>query len=74
MAKKKAKLKPNVKKFLAELGTDPNKLGRFILDPETVMNEAKIAKQDREDVRKAMALAVHHKLKAVPEAYLVMFC
>lgn len=76
MAKKKTPKagKKTAKQFLAEIATDPEKLGRFILNPERVMNEAKIPKKDRVHIKNAIATVVHKKLARTPEAYLVMMC
>jgi hypothetical protein len=63
MAAKKA-----YKKFLAELASDPEKLGKFILDPEAVMNQAKISKKDRTMIKNAVAHFIHEKLVKPPEA------
>jgi hypothetical protein len=66
-----AKMSP--KRFLAELATDAEKLGRFILDPEGVMNAAKINKKDRLHIKNAIAHYVHERLvKPPPEAYYVI--
>jgi hypothetical protein len=69
MAKKKPKKSP--KQFLTDLAADPAKLGKFILDPEGAMDEAKIAKKDRPHIKNSVAHMVHHKLVKPPDAYYV---
>ena len=58
--------------FLTEIATDPEKLGKFILDPEGAMNEAKIGKQDRGHVKNAIAHFVHEKLVKPPDAFFIL--
>jgi hypothetical protein len=60
--------KKTPKKFLAELASDAEKLGRFILDPEGVMKEDKFGKQDQEKIRNAVAHYVHGKMYKPPDA------
>ena len=72
VAKKSAKKTP--KEFLKELATDPVKLGKFILDPEGAMNEAKItAEKDRTHVKNSIAHFASEKL-VKPDAYTVIDC
>jgi hypothetical protein len=70
VAKKSAKKSPQ--QFMTELATDPEKLGKFILDPEGAMDEAKINKTDRTQIKNAIAHFVHEKLVKPPEAYYVI--
>jgi hypothetical protein len=58
------------KKFLSEIGTDPDKLGRFIIDPDAVMNEYGILQKDRDEIKCAVSQAVHKKL--CPAAYICL--
>jgi hypothetical protein len=77
MAKKKKTskaAKKTPKKFLAEIASDPAKLGRFIHDPEGLMDELKVPKQHRVHIRNAIAQEVHKRLAPTPEAYLVFMC
>jgi hypothetical protein len=62
--------KTTPKKFLAEIGTDPEKLGRFIMDPEAMMNDYGILKKDRHQVKCAVSQAVHKRLCVAPEAFI----
>jgi hypothetical protein len=62
------------KKFLADIASDPEKLGRFILDPEGVLNEAKIEKKHHIHIKNAIAQHVHQALASTPEAYTVIIC
>jgi hypothetical protein len=71
VAKKSAKKSP--RQFLTEMATDPEKLGKFILDPEVAMDEAKIAKKDRDQIRNAIAYHVHQKLAKPPQAHSAFF-
>ncbi len=73
MAKKKArKGKKNSKQFLTEIATDPHKLGRFIHDPEGMMDAAKVSRKDRVHIRNAIAHAVHKQLALTPEAFVAV--
>ena len=56
------------KKFLTELATNPEKLGRFIKNPEKVMRDDGIAKQHMADIKNAVAHCVHKKLTSPPNA------
>jgi hypothetical protein len=58
------------RRFLSQIGTDPEKLGRFILDPEGMMNEHGILKKHRHHIKNAVAQAVHKTLSGTPEAYI----
>jgi hypothetical protein len=69
--KKSAKRTP--KQFVTDIATDPAKLGKFILDPEGAMDDAKITKKDRVHVKNAIAHLVHEKLVKPPEAYFVIW-
>jgi hypothetical protein len=60
------------KKFLSEIGTDPDKLGSFIIDPEAVMDEYGILKKDRHEIKCAVSQAVHKKLCVAPDAYICL--
>jgi hypothetical protein len=66
VAKKSTKKTPQ--QFLTDLAADPEKLGKFILDPEGAMDEAKIAKKDRNQIKSAVAHFVHEKLVKPGEA------
>lgn len=70
MAKKSQKKTP--KQFMTEVATDPEKLGKFILDPEGAMDEAKITKKERTQIKNAIAHYVHEKLVKPPDAYFVI--
>lgn len=70
MAKKQAKKSP--KDFLKEVATDPEQLGKFILDPEGAMDEAKIGKKERAHVKSAIAHYVHEKLVKPPDAFFII--
>jgi hypothetical protein len=69
VAKKKAK---SVKHFLSELATDPEKLGKFILDPEGAMEAANIAKAHHAHIKHGVAHLVHENLIKPPEPYYVI--
>ncbi len=74
MAKKKTTRKKfDPKKFLAELATNPEKLGKFILDPEGVMNAEKVPKEHRMHIKNALAHEIHRRLTSDPEAYAAVF-
>ena len=66
--------KKTPKSFLAEIASDPEKLGRFILDPEGTMNAAKIEKKHRIHIKNAIAHQVNLALASTPEAYSVVLC
>jgi hypothetical protein len=70
VAKKQAKKSP--KQFLTELAADPEKLGKFILDPEAAMKAASIAKEHRAHIKNGVAHLVHERLIRPPEAYYVI--
>jgi hypothetical protein len=70
VAKKSRKKSP--KEFMTEVATDPEKLGKFILDPEAAMDEAKITKKERIHIKNALAHYVHEKLVKPPQAYFVI--
>jgi hypothetical protein len=70
VAKKKVKKSPQ--QFLTELATDPEKLGKFILDPEGAMKAASVAKEHRAHIKHGVAHLVHEKLIKPPEAYYVI--
>jgi hypothetical protein len=55
MAKKRPDL---VRKFLADLAKDPEKLGSFILDPYGFMEDMKIPKKDQTRIWRAVTVDV----------------
>ena len=57
---------------MKEIATDPEKLGKFILDPEGAMDEAKIGKKERMQIKNAIAHHVHEKLVKPPQAFFVI--
>jgi hypothetical protein len=65
---KKSKKAKDPKKFMAELATNPEKLGRFIKAPDKVMAEEGVAKQHMKDIKNAVAHSVHQKLASHPNA------
>jgi hypothetical protein len=67
-ASKTSKAK-NPKRFLTELATNPEKLGKFIKAPDKMMREAGIPKEHMDDVRNAVAHSVHRKLTKAPNAF-----
>ena len=66
MAKKKKK---SHKKFLTELATDPEKLGKFIQDPDGMLAAEGIDEKHRLHVKNAVAHDVHKRLTSTPDAY-----
>lgn len=67
MAKKKTP-----KKFLTELATDPEKLGKFIQDPDGMMAAEGIDEKHRAHVKNAIAHDVVKKLTSTPDAYAIL--
>jgi hypothetical protein len=59
---RKKNSKDPVKKLLAELSKLPNKLARFIQNPDGVMDEENIPRKDRVYVRDAVALKFSKRL------------
>jgi hypothetical protein len=59
----------SVKQFLRDLATDAEKLGKFIKNPEKLMNQAGIDKKHRIHIRNSVALEVCKKLARTAEAY-----
>lgn len=71
MAKKRPK--KSAKQYLMEVATDPEKLGKFILDPEGAMTTAKIPKKEQDHIKKAIAHYVHERLvKPQDAAYFIV--
>jgi hypothetical protein len=70
VARKTAKKTPQ--QFMAEIATDAEKLGQFILDPEAAMDAAKITKKERTHIKNAIAHYVHEKLVKPADAYFVI--
>jgi hypothetical protein len=58
----------SVKNFLTKLATDPETLGKFMLNPERTMQEAKIDKKHWVHIKNSVAHYYHRKL-ATPEEY-----
>jgi hypothetical protein len=65
MAKKQA---PD--QFLAQLGSDPELLGNFIMDPDGTMDQYNVPAKARADVRSAVAQAVVKNLSQAPDSYI----
>jgi hypothetical protein len=57
------------KKFLAELATNPELLGKFIKAPVKVMTQAGIDKKHMRDIKNAVAHSVHNKLASAPQPF-----
>jgi len=57
------------KKFLAELATNPELLGKFIKAPEKVMKEAGIDKKHMRNIKNAVGHSVHKKLASAPQPF-----
>jgi hypothetical protein len=62
----------SVKKFLTELATNPEKLGKFMMNPERTMREAKIDKKHWAQIKNSVAQHYHKKLVSTPDAYALM--
>ncbi len=60
MAKKQQKKTP--KQFAAEVATNPEKLGNFILDPEGVFAGEKFTKAERDQIKQALSHFTTKKL------------
>ena len=60
MAKKLPKKSP--KQFAAEVATNPEKLGKFILDPESVFAGEKFSKAERAQIKEALSHFTAKKL------------
>ncbi len=67
-----AKAKKSPKKFLTELATDPEKLGRFILDPDGMMKAEGIDVKHHAHIKNAVAHDVAKRLTTTPEAYVIL--
>ena len=65
MAKKKT---PN--QFLAQVGTDPELLGNFIMDPDGTMDQAGVPAKDRAHIRCAVAQAVLKNRAETPQSFI----
>lgn len=68
-----AKKKKTPKQFLTELAGDPEKLGKFIQDPDGVLKEEGIEEKHHIHIKNSVAHDVFKKLTDTPDAYAILF-
>jgi hypothetical protein len=52
----------DLREFLSELATDPQRLGQFILDPEAAMTEAELSEEDKQALRSGFPAIIYARL------------